>query len=204
MKAALGAKADPDVPVDLRHAAQLVIEIAYADAGLGAEERARVENDLRQRWGLAPRATPPAEPAHEEEADCTASGSASAGRWSASAGSALIEQMWQSLFADRTHRLGPGGLAPGEAPPNCSACAPDDVDRSPRRQSLTTSDLRAFWLEGFRDYLTLEAGHSPHTVENYQRDLRRLAEFARIARASPARKSSRGRSCATSCSFSRI
>lgn len=37
---------------------------------------------------------------------------------------------------------------------------------------------RAFWLEGFRDYLALEAGHSPHTVENYLRDLRRLAEFA--------------------------
>lgn len=37
---------------------------------------------------------------------------------------------------------------------------------------------RAFWLEGFRDYLALEAGHSPHTVENYLRDLRRLVEFA--------------------------
>ncbi len=40
-------------------------------------------------------------------------------------------------------------------------------------------DVRAFWLEGFRDYLALEAGHSQHTVENYGRDLRRLAEFAR-------------------------
>lgn len=37
---------------------------------------------------------------------------------------------------------------------------------------------RRFWLEGFRDYLALEAGHSPNTVENYLRDLRRLVEFA--------------------------
>ena len=37
---------------------------------------------------------------------------------------------------------------------------------------------RDFWLEGFRDYLALEAGHSPNTVEAYLRDLRRMGEFA--------------------------
>ena len=42
----------------------------------------------------------------------------------------------------------------------------------------TPDPARLFWLEGFRDFLTLEAGHSPNTVENYLRDLRRLAEFA--------------------------
>jgi integrase/recombinase XerD len=36
---------------------------------------------------------------------------------------------------------------------------------------------RAFWLEGFRDYLYLEAGNSPNTIENYDRDLRRLMGF---------------------------
>jgi integrase/recombinase XerD len=41
-----------------------------------------------------------------------------------------------------------------------------------------TDPARQFWLEGFRDFLSLEAGHSPNTVENYLRDLRRLAEFA--------------------------
>ena len=41
---------------------------------------------------------------------------------------------------------------------------------------------RAFFLEGFRDYLALEAGHSPHTVENYLRDLRRLVQFAESKR----------------------
>jgi integrase/recombinase XerD len=37
---------------------------------------------------------------------------------------------------------------------------------------------RAFWLEGFRDFLSLESGHSPNTVEAYLRDLRRMGEFA--------------------------
>jgi integrase/recombinase XerD len=37
---------------------------------------------------------------------------------------------------------------------------------------------RDFWLEGFRDFLSLEAGHSPNTIEAYSRDLRRLGEFA--------------------------
>jgi integrase/recombinase XerD len=37
---------------------------------------------------------------------------------------------------------------------------------------------RDFWLEGFRDFLSLEAGHSPNTVEAYLRDLRRMGEFA--------------------------
>ncbi|MGH7498151.1 MAG: site-specific integrase, partial [Gemmatimonadales bacterium] len=35
-----------------------------------------------------------------------------------------------------------------------------------------------FWLEGFRDFLALESGHSLNTVEAYVRDLRRLGEFA--------------------------
>jgi integrase/recombinase XerD len=35
-----------------------------------------------------------------------------------------------------------------------------------------------FWLEGFQDYLSLEAGNSQHTVSNYSRDIRRFAEFA--------------------------
>jgi integrase/recombinase XerD len=38
--------------------------------------------------------------------------------------------------------------------------------------------LTAFRLEQFRDYLALEAGHSPHTVESYVRDIRRVAEYA--------------------------
>jgi integrase/recombinase XerD len=37
---------------------------------------------------------------------------------------------------------------------------------------------RDFGLEGFRDFLALESGHSDNTVEAYLRDVRRLAEFA--------------------------
>lgn len=37
---------------------------------------------------------------------------------------------------------------------------------------------RAFRLEQFRDHLALEAGNSPHTVENYLRDVRRLVDYA--------------------------
>jgi integrase/recombinase XerD len=48
---------------------------------------------------------------------------------------------------------------------------------------MTITELRAqidrdFWLEGFRDFLALESGHSANTVESYLRDLRRLGEFA--------------------------
>jgi integrase/recombinase XerD len=37
-----------------------------------------------------------------------------------------------------------------------------------------------FLLEGFRDFLALEAGHSPTTVESYQRDLARMIRFAEL------------------------
>lgn len=37
---------------------------------------------------------------------------------------------------------------------------------------------RAYLLEPFADYLSLEAGNSPNTVESYLRDIRRLATFA--------------------------
>jgi integrase/recombinase XerD len=43
---------------------------------------------------------------------------------------------------------------------------------------LRTQIDRDFWLEGFRDFLALESGHSANTVESYLRDLRRLGEFA--------------------------
>ena len=44
--------------------------------------------------------------------------------------------------------------------------------------SLHDAVDRAFWLEAFRDHLSLEAGSSANTVEAYLRDLRRFGEFA--------------------------
>ena len=40
---------------------------------------------------------------------------------------------------------------------------------------------RAFFVEPFQDYLSLEAGNSALTVEAYTRDVRRLAAFATAA-----------------------
>ena len=56
------------------------------------------------------------------------------------------------------------------------------MDRTPPSSSSGASPppqlAQAFQLERFRDYLALEAGNSKHTVENYQRDITRLAEYA--------------------------
>jgi integrase/recombinase XerD len=44
---------------------------------------------------------------------------------------------------------------------------------------VASRDLdRAFWIEGFEEYLRVEAGSSVHTVDAYLRDVRRLAEYA--------------------------
>ncbi|HEX7024997.1 MAG TPA: tyrosine-type recombinase/integrase, partial [Gemmatimonadales bacterium] len=47
---------------------------------------------------------------------------------------------------------------------------------------MSEEAARAFLLEGFRDYLALEAGRSVHTIDNYLRDIRRLVEFAGMKR----------------------
>ena len=48
----------------------------------------------------------------------------------------------------------------------------------PPNSPIADAALRRFGLEGFRDYLGLEAGHSLHTVDNYLRDLRRFVRYA--------------------------
>jgi integrase/recombinase XerD len=46
--------------------------------------------------------------------------------------------------------------------------------------SGTESHERAFLLPGFSDYVALEQGLSPRTLEAYQRDVARFAEYARV------------------------
>jgi len=43
---------------------------------------------------------------------------------------------------------------------------------------LAAASPAPFRVEQFRDYLTLEVGNSAHTVANYVRDVRRLADYA--------------------------
>jgi integrase/recombinase XerD len=53
------------------------------------------------------------------------------------------------------------------------------MDHSPPPPAPAAAAVaQAFHLERFRDYLALEAGNSRHTVENYLRDITRLAEYA--------------------------
>lgn len=45
-------------------------------------------------------------------------------------------------------------------------------------QPVRDAHARAFWLEPFGDYLTLEGGASPRTVEAYNRDLTRFVDYS--------------------------
>ena len=51
------------------------------------------------------------------------------------------------------------------------------MDR-PAPAALPAELTRAFHLERFQDYLSLEAGNSAHTVSNYLRDVTRVAQYA--------------------------
>ena len=51
------------------------------------------------------------------------------------------------------------------------------MDRTPPPPQEPRLD-QSFQLERFRDYLSLEAGNSRHTVDNYLRDITRLADYA--------------------------
>ena len=49
---------------------------------------------------------------------------------------------------------------------------------TPSAPGLSDAVRRAYLVEGFRDYLALEAGHSGHTVDGYLADLRRFIGYA--------------------------
>jgi uncharacterized tellurite resistance protein B-like protein len=82
-------------------AALVVLELAYADPVLTADDRQLIAEHLHTRWGLPPAATPPAPPPEEERRTRFADyarrlrkGVARADRLE------LVERMWSVAFAD--------------------------------------------------------------------------------------------------------
>ncbi len=90
-------------PIDPREAAMLVLELAYADEALTAEERSLVAEHLRSRWGLEPPARAPA-PVSEAKAESrfAAYRDRLVGRFGPARRIALVEGMWQAAFDDGT------------------------------------------------------------------------------------------------------
>ncbi len=96
------AAADPG-PIDPREAAMLVLELAYADETLTAEERSLVVEHLRSRWGLEPPASaPPPVPVAKAESRFRTYRDRLVGRFGRARRIALVEGMWQAAFADGT------------------------------------------------------------------------------------------------------
>ena len=90
-------------PIDPREAAMLVLELAYADEALTAEERALVVEHLRSRWGLEPPARPPAPvPEAKAESRFRAYRERLTNRFGRARRIALVEGMWQAAFDDGT------------------------------------------------------------------------------------------------------
>jgi len=82
-------------------AALVVLELAYADPALTADERTLIAEHLHARWGLAPAGTPPPPPPEEERRTRFAD---YARRLRKRVGRAerleLVERMWTAAFAD--------------------------------------------------------------------------------------------------------
>lgn len=96
----LVARMTDDGPIDPSNAARLIIEIAYADEGMDAEQRTRVEEDLRRQWGLAPRSATAT--IHAGEGAMTRLAERLTGRVSEHRRLALVEQMWEAAFSQGT------------------------------------------------------------------------------------------------------
>ena len=179
-------------------AALLVLELAYADPVLTPDDRALVAEHLRDRWGLGRR---------RHSADAGARGGAAHPiRATTPAGSGKRVRprrsgwsWWSGCGPSRSATAPSAPTRPGSctSPPSCSASRPPSWPTcagacSAAGSAMTVPDVREqidrdFWLEGFRDFLALEAGHSANTVEAYLRDLRRLGEFAALARGARSR-----------------
>jgi uncharacterized tellurite resistance protein B-like protein len=82
-------------------AALVVLELAYADPELTAEDRRLIADHLHARWGLAPLRTPPAPPPEDERRTRFADyASRLRKRVTRADRLELVERMWSVAFAD--------------------------------------------------------------------------------------------------------
>jgi membrane protein DedA with SNARE-associated domain/uncharacterized tellurite resistance protein B-like protein len=84
--------ARPDV---LGNAALALLEVAYADAALAPDERARITGDLRARWSLSP----PGDRLPADPAEWTGVRRRLLARFGADRRRALVEQLWAVAFS---------------------------------------------------------------------------------------------------------
>ena len=82
-------------------AALVVLELAYADPVLTAEDRQVIAEHLHARWGLRPSRTPPAPPPEDERRTRFADYARRLGKRVGRAERLeLVERMWSVAFAD--------------------------------------------------------------------------------------------------------
>ena len=153
---------------------------------------------LRERWGFQQRDAPAraaargraAHPVRRLRRAGCASGSARRSVWRWSSGCGPSRSATGRIGAHEDRLMPPAGelLGIDRAEAGRGAPAPQPAtEPAMTAETCATQIDRDFWLEGFRDFLALEAGHSANTVEAYLRDLRRLGEFAAGARGARAR-----------------
>ncbi len=87
--------------VSRRAAAALLLEIAYADDCITAEEREDVARRLRERWGLpGRRAVGPGDSDHPERSSLVSYAARISARFGRERRVALLERMWQTALGD--------------------------------------------------------------------------------------------------------
>ena len=116
----------------LRAAALLMLELAYTDPALGADDRAAVESHLRERWGLpSPAGAKSAPASHPERSRLRAYGRRIGERFARERRLALVERLWQVAFEDGAGR-GPRDHLARRAI-ELLGLSPDDVAEVERR-----------------------------------------------------------------------
>ena len=196
-------------------AALLVLELAYADPVLTPRRSRRWSPRTCGSAGASAATAHPPAPPPEDERRSRFAGYARDGcgeRFGRAQRLELVERMWLVAFSDggaigahEDRLMSPGGRAAGRragrGDRGVAARSGAAEPRDDRRDSATRCD-RDFWLEGFRDYLALESGHSGNTVEAYLRDLRAAGASSRRRKgcAIPARSPARSSATSSTCS----